>query len=117
MSSTTGTTTTTTSTATTPAPRVLVIVTYEVGEEDRTAFERIAGAHVAAADTYPGCLRFSLGHDVLDPGRYELVELWQGQADLDAHSTSAAFGRTMAALAECRTLRVRPDRYEIAGPS
>jgi quinol monooxygenase YgiN len=102
---------------TTAAPRVLVIVTYEVGEEDRSAFERIAGAHAAAAATYPGCLRFSLGHDVLDPGRYELVELWQSQADLDAHSTSAAFARTMAALRECRTLQVRPDRYEIADPS
>ncbi len=104
-------------TSTVPAPRVLVIVTYDVGEEDRTAFERIAGAHAAAGDTYPGCLRFDLAHDVLDPGRYELVELWQRQADLDAHSASASFARTRAALAECRTLRVRPDRYEIASPS
>jgi len=104
-------------TVTSSTPRVLVIVTYEVGEEDRAAFERIAGAHAAGGDTYPGCLRFSLGHDVVDPGRYELVELWQSQADLDAHSGSATFSRTRAALGECRTLQARPDRYEIVSPS
>jgi quinol monooxygenase YgiN len=109
--------TTSTPTPTTTPPQVLVVVTYLVGEQDRPAFERIAGAHAAAADTYPGCLRFDLGHDVLDPGRYELVELWRSQADLDAHSASTAFARTMAGLAGCRTLQVTPDRYEIVSPS
>jgi quinol monooxygenase YgiN len=101
-------------TKTTPAPQILLIVTYDVGEEDREAFERIAGAHVAASDAYPGCLRFSLGRDVLHPGRYQLVEQWRTQADLDGHAASEAFRTTQAALAGCRTLQVRPDRYEIA---
>jgi quinol monooxygenase YgiN len=97
-----------------PTPQVLLVVTYDVGEEDRAAFERVAGAHVAASGTYPGCLRFSLGRDVLHPGRYQLVEQWRTQADLDGHAASESFRITQAALAECRTLRVQPDRYEIA---
>ncbi|WP_250032757.1 putative quinol monooxygenase [Paractinoplanes maris] len=94
--------------------QILLILTYTLGEQDRETFERIAGAHAAAADTYPGCIRFDLGRDVLHPGRYQLVEQWQNTADLEAHGESEAFHRTMAALKQCPTLQVKRDRYEIA---
>jgi len=81
--------------STTSSSRIMVIVTYEVGKQDQEAFERIAGAHAAAGDTYPGCLRFSLGRDILHPGRYQLIELWDSEATLQAHARSAAFRRTM----------------------
>jgi quinol monooxygenase YgiN len=98
---------------TTTTPQILSIITYEVGEEDREAFERIVGAHGSASDTYPGCLRFSLGRDVLHAGRYELTEIWRTQSDLDAHMESDAFRTTVAALGECHTLQVRQDRFKI----
>jgi quinol monooxygenase YgiN len=98
---------------TSPAPQTLLIVTYDVDEQEREAFERIAGAHAAASDTYAGCSRFSLGRDILHPGRYQLVEQWRSLADLEAHGRSNAFRETMAALAECHTLTVQPDRYDI----
>jgi quinol monooxygenase YgiN len=101
--------------ASTPAaPQILMIVTYEVADEDRDAFVRIAGAHAAASDSYPGCIRFSVGHDILVPGRFELIEQWQDQASLDAHGESEAFRRTSAALRECAIISMRPDRFELA---
>ena len=98
----------------TSTPQVLVIVTYQVAEEDRAKFERIAGAHAAAGDTYPGCRRFSLSRDVVHRGLYQVIELWRSQADLDGHNRSEAFHTTMTALKECRTLTMQPDRYEVA---
>ncbi|MEV4351048.1 antibiotic biosynthesis monooxygenase [Actinoplanes sp. NPDC049596] len=98
----------------TSTAQILLILTYTVGEEDRETFERLAGAHAAAADTYPGCLRFDLGHDVLHPDRYQIVEQWQNVAALQAHGDSEAFHRLMAALKQFTTIRVHRDQYEIA---
>ncbi|MFD0485381.1 putative quinol monooxygenase [Kineococcus sp. GCM10028916] len=90
-----------------------MIVTYEIAEADRAAFERAAGAHAAASDTYPGCLRFSVGHDINHPGRYQLIELWHDEHLLNEHGRSEAFQRTMTALKQCRILQMQPDRYKI----
>ena len=94
--------------------QILLILTYTLGEQDRETFERVAGAHAAAADSYPGCIRFDLGRDVLHPGRYQLVEQWRNPAALEVHGESEAFHRTMAALKQCSTLQVERNQYAIA---
>jgi quinol monooxygenase YgiN len=97
-----------------PTAQILLILTYTLGEEDRETFERIAGAHAAAADSYPGCLRFDLGRDVLHPGRYQLVEQWQNLAAVEAHGASEAFHRLLADLKQCPSIQVARNQYEIA---
>ncbi|MGE5272143.1 MAG: putative quinol monooxygenase [Thiohalocapsa sp.] len=33
-----------------------------------------------------GCLQFELFQSVFDPDKFTLIELWESQADLDAHA-------------------------------
>ena len=46
----------------------------------------------------PGCLIYSLGLDPVDPGRIQIVELWQDAASLDAHFQHPNFFATGDAL-------------------
>jgi quinol monooxygenase YgiN len=96
--------------------QVLMVITYDVHPDDHDAFRRIAGNHAAASGTYPGCVRFSVSEDVLDPNRFHLVEQWADQEHLDAHFASPAFQATSAAIKEqIRVLGFQPDRFELVG--
>ena len=46
-------------------------------------------AMIAASRAEPGCLDYSYGEDVLDPGLIRVSERWADRAALDAHAASA----------------------------
>ena len=46
-------------------------------------------AMVQASRAETGCLEYSYGEDVLEPGLIHVKELWSDQAALDAHFTSS----------------------------
>lgn len=52
------------------------------GEEFAAAFK----GRCEEVMTEPGCLQFELFRSALDPDRFTLLELWEDEAALEAHS-------------------------------
>lgn len=55
---------------------------------------------VRRARAYLGCLDLSLSPDPFDPARVNLVELWEGEAELEAWRKVARAPRTGIAIAD-----------------
>lgn len=54
-------------------------------------------AMIAASRAEPGCLHYSYGEDVLDPGLIHVTEHWADRAALDAHGRAAHIAAWRAA--------------------
>ena len=69
---------------------IAVLFTSFVKQENQEAFLPIAKKHAELSLKDGGCVRF----DVLSPAGEEIkfVEIWESQADLDAHAKRAAGG-------------------------
>ena len=69
---------------------VIVGGVFEVEPDQRDAFiaGRMEAMRISRAEK--GCLEYTFSADPTDPGRVVLFEIWESQADLDAH---AAAGR------------------------
>jgi quinol monooxygenase YgiN len=62
-----------------------------------------------------GCLTYSYGEDVADPGLIRVFEVWRDRACLDAHFASGHMVEWRAACAEHRVSDRRIFAYEVAG--
>lgn len=69
---------------------VIVLGSFDVAPADREAFISGAQPHAAASRGDQGCVEFTIAADSADPGRVIYVEMWDTQADLDAHGQAGA---------------------------
>jgi len=67
---------------------IIVSGTLHVDPADRDAFLAARVPILEHARAAPGCLDFSLGPDLLDPGRVNVYERWESHADLLAYRES-----------------------------
>jgi len=68
---------------------VLVITgTFRVPPHQLDAARPHMAAMIAASRAEPGCLHYSYGEDVFDPGLIHVAEHWVSRAALDAHGAS-----------------------------
>ncbi|MBL8551080.1 MAG: antibiotic biosynthesis monooxygenase [Hyphomonadaceae bacterium] len=89
---------------------VIVQGTVRVAEADRAKF-RAAGA---ATRQEPGCLLYTYGEDVLDPGLMRISERWRDMAALDAHVKTPHMAAFTAALGGLDLSEVQISAYEVA---
>lgn len=97
------------------ATDMLIVAGWLRVEPDaRAAYLRGCAAVVEAARVAPGCLAFSLGADMVDPGLISVYERWQDEDDLLAFRSSGPDEHQQVAILDASV-----RRYEISseGPA
>jgi len=84
-----------------------------VAAEDRDTYLATGVAVVEAGRRAAGCLDFALSADLLDPGRINILERWESQADVEAFRGAGVddeqgAGILSASVAEYDVTEVRP---------
>lgn len=69
-----------------------------VAADRRAAYLEDCVAVVEQARAAPGCLDFSITADLLDPGRINVYERWESQADVEAFRGSGPSGDQQDAM-------------------
>lgn len=57
---------------------------YKVPAARRKAFVEAFADLIKRARAYPGCLDLSISEDPVDPGRVNMMELWESEVELKA---------------------------------
>ena len=63
---------------------IIVSGHLQVRPEDRDAYLETCREVVDLGRAAPGCLDFALSPDLADPGRINILERWESQADVEA---------------------------------
>ena len=77
---------------------VVAVLTAKPGSEE--VVRSALSALVAPTRGEEGCLSYSLYESAVAPGVFITVELWRGQADLDAHMQTDHIQATLAAAGD-----------------
>jgi len=93
---------------------VIVAGTVRVPPEQLAALRPHQLAMLAASRAEDGCLTYSYGEDVGEPGLIRVFELWRDQAALEAHFKAAHMAAWRAACAEHGVFDRRLALYEVA---
>jgi quinol monooxygenase YgiN len=64
---------------------LLIVGTFRVPPQSLAAARPHMAAMVAASRAEAGCLHYSYGEDVLEPGLIHVIEHWQTRESLAAH--------------------------------
>ena len=91
---------------------LIVAGSLSVDPEARDAYLAGCSAVVASARRSEGCLDFALSADLVDPGRINVFERWESEADLRRFRGS---GPSDSQQAELREVDVR--EYVVAEPA
>lgn len=92
----------------------MIVVQGEVRVEpgDMPRVREIAPAFVRANRAEAGCLGYSLGEDLMQPGLIHIVERWVDDASLTAHRASPHVEAFQAELPKLRVLALRIVDYQ-----
>jgi quinol monooxygenase YgiN len=93
---------------------LVVAGTVRVPPENLEALRPHMLTMLAASRAEDGCLVYSYGEDVAEPGLIRVFEVWRDAAALDAHARAAHMGTWRAAGAELGVADRRLTLYEIA---
>ena len=77
---------------------ILVIGRYNIDPAHREGFLVFARQLVKHERQQPGCLVFDIFEDVMTPNAFMMMEQWESEEALDAHSETEAFAQGEAAL-------------------
>lgn len=67
---------------------LIITGTFRVPRASMEAARPVMAAMVEGSRAEAGCLHYSYGEDVLDPGLIHVTEQWQDRATLEAHWAS-----------------------------
>lgn len=67
---------------------LIITGTFRVPHASMEAARPVMAAMVKGSRAEAGCLHYSYGEDVLDPGLIHVAEQWQDRATLEAHWAS-----------------------------
>lgn len=67
---------------------LIITGTFRVPPSSMAAARPVMAAMVAGSRAEAGCLHYSYGEDVLDPGLIHVTEHWADRATLEAHWAS-----------------------------
>jgi quinol monooxygenase YgiN len=85
----------------------VVVSHFRAKPGSEEAIEALMAAHATDTHTEPGVRTFAMHRDADDPGHFVVIEVYDGQADLEFHRTTPHYARTMAQLPEL--IDGRPD--------
>jgi quinol monooxygenase YgiN len=93
---------------------LIIAGTVRVPPKNLAALKPHMEAMLAASRAEDGCLVYSYGEDVAEPGLIRIFEAWRDQAAIDAHVASPHMAAWRAAGAELGVSDRRLTLYETA---
>lgn len=93
---------------------IIIAGTVRAPPEKLAALKPHQLAMLAASRAEDGCLTYSYGLDVAEPGLIQVFEVWRDQAAIDAHFTAPHMALWRAACAEHGVSERRLFAYETA---
>jgi quinol monooxygenase YgiN len=91
---------------------ILVMGRYTIDPAQREAFLVFARDLVAEERQTPGCIAFDIFEDVSTPNAFLMMEQWEDEDVLDAHTSSEEFERNDAALNQFIVGEPNWDEYQ-----
>ena len=82
---------------------LIITGTFRVPRASMEAARPVMAAMVEGSRAEAGCLHYSYGEDVLDPGLIHVTEQWQDRATLEAHWASPGRSEERRVGKECRS--------------
>ncbi|RAK59320.1 antibiotic biosynthesis monooxygenase [Phenylobacterium hankyongense] len=92
---------------------VLIAGTMRVPPQNLAALKPHMHAMLAASRAEDGCVEYSYGEDVAEPGLIRVFEVWRDQAAIDAHFKTPHMAKWRAAGAELGVSDRRLFSYEV----
>ena len=93
---------------------VIVAGTVRADPQNLERFRPHMTAMMAASQAEDGCIAYSYGLDVAEPGLVRVFEVWRDQAALDAHFQTEHMARWRALWPQFGVSDRRLSVYEIA---
>jgi quinol monooxygenase YgiN len=93
---------------------IIIAGTVRVPPENLAALQPHQLAMLAASRAEDGCLTYSYGEDVGEPGLIRVFEVWRDQAAVDAHLKAPHMAPWRAACAEHGVSDRRLSLYQVA---
>lgn len=93
---------------------VIIAGTFRVPTEKLERFKTHMEKVVVGSRAEDGCLGYSHGLDLLEPGLVRLFEVWRDEAAIEAHRQAAHVAGYRAAAAEFGVFDRKFHRYEVA---
>jgi quinol monooxygenase YgiN len=93
---------------------IIIAGTVRVPPENLAALKPHQLAMLAASRGEDGCVTYSYGVDVAEPGLIRVFEVWRDQAALDAHFQAPHMAVWRAACAEHGVSERRLFAYDVA---
>ncbi|MCW2497966.1 antibiotic biosynthesis monooxygenase family protein [Jatrophihabitans sp.] len=93
---------------------IIIAGTLRVAPEQRDAYLAAASNATALARQTPGCLDFAQSPDPLEPGRINIYERWESDADLEAFRALPDDGTTTPPILGAEVSRFRISAVEPA---
>ena len=91
---------------------ILVIGRYSIDPAQHEAFVAFARELVIRERQQAGCLAFDIYEDVTTPNAFLMIEQWESEEALDAHTSSEAFEQGETALNEFIVGEPSWDEYQ-----
>ena len=99
-----------------PNPRpVIVLGQYQFHPDDVEPAAALLRAMTEATLREPGCVHYAFGADVRTPHLFQLSELWQDDAALQAHFATPHMAAFRSGLAKLRVERRSVRKFEVSG--
>lgn len=86
---------------------IILIGELKVGKNDIAAFRAAAEKMIKATRAEKGCLSYTFGEDVLEPGLFRIAEKWADEAALGAHMQAPHMGELQQALSKMQVLALK----------
>jgi quinol monooxygenase YgiN len=93
---------------------IIIAGTVRVPPENLASLKPHQLAMLAASRAEDGCLTYSYGVDVAEPGLIRVFEVWRDQAAIDAHFKAPHMAVWRAACAEHGVFDRQLSTYEVA---
>lgn len=83
---------------------IILLGELKLGKNDIPAFRAAAEKMIKATRAEKGCISYTFGEDVLEPGLFRIAEKWADEAALGAHMQSPHMGEVQQALSKMEVL-------------
>jgi quinol monooxygenase YgiN len=93
---------------------IVIIGQFDVHPEDAAAVGDLMRTMMTETQKEQGCQHYAFSTDLATPNRFQLSELWDGDAALEAHFQSAHMATYRAGLARLRVQHRTVKRYRAA---
>jgi quinol monooxygenase YgiN len=90
---------------------IAIIGQFDIHPEDAGTAEKLMRTMMIETQREAGCLHYAFSTDLATPNRFQLSELWESEAALEAHFQSPHMAKFRSGLAQIRVKQRTVKRY------